>query len=122
MIGQIAPMFFTTDISATLAYYGNKLGFACLGTWYDPPVWAAVARDGQAIHFRRAEPPAANPEKYGEELLDAYVFVENVDTLYAEYAAKGVEFFRVVADMPWGCREFVVKDCDGRLLGFGANL
>ena len=22
----------------------------------------------------------------------------------------------------WGCREFVVKDCDGRLLAFGANL
>jgi hypothetical protein len=24
--------------------------------------------------------------------------------------------------MPWHCREFVVKDCDGRLLAFGANL
>jgi hypothetical protein len=24
--------------------------------------------------------------------------------------------------MPWGSREFVVKDCDGRLLAFGANL
>jgi hypothetical protein len=24
--------------------------------------------------------------------------------------------------MPWHKREFVVKDCDGRLLAFGANL
>jgi hypothetical protein len=24
-------------------------------------------------------------------------------------------------DMPWRSREFVVKDCDGRLLAFGAN-
>jgi hypothetical protein len=24
--------------------------------------------------------------------------------------------------MPWQSREFVVKDCDGRLLAFGANL
>jgi hypothetical protein len=24
--------------------------------------------------------------------------------------------------MPWHAREFVVKDCDGRLLAFGANL
>jgi hypothetical protein len=24
--------------------------------------------------------------------------------------------------MPWNSREFVVKDCDGRLLAFGANL
>jgi len=24
--------------------------------------------------------------------------------------------------MPWHTREFVVKDCDGRLLAFGANV
>jgi hypothetical protein len=27
-----------------------------------------------------------------------------------------------LGNMPWHCREFVVKDCDGRLLAFGANL
>jgi hypothetical protein len=42
--------------------------------------------------------------------------------LYAEYAANRVEFTREVANMPWQSREFVVKDCDGRLLAFGANL
>ena len=31
MIRQIAPQFFTTDVSATLAYYKDKLGFDCLG-------------------------------------------------------------------------------------------
>jgi len=44
------------------------------------------------------------------------------DALYAEYAAQGVEFTRGLGNMPWHCREFVVKDCDGRLLAFGANL
>ncbi len=57
MVRQIAPVFFTTDIPATLAYYTGKLGFQCLG-----------------------------------------------------------------GNMLWHCREFVVKDCDGRLLAFGANL
>lgn len=122
MIRQIAPQFFTLDIPATLAYYKEKLGFDCLGTWQDPPVYAIAARDQRAIHFRRAEPPAANPGKYAEELLDAYLFVEDADALYAEYEAKGVEFVRGLANMPWQCREFVVKDCDGRLLAFGANL
>ena len=122
MIQQIVPVFFTTDIPATLAYYKDKLGFVCLGTWQDPPVYAITARDRQAIHFRCAEPPTANPEKYDEELLDAYVYVENADTLYGEYAARGVEFTRTLADMPLNSREFVVKDCDGRLLAFGASL
>ena len=122
MIRQIAPLFFTKDIPGTLAYYTDKLGFECLGTWLEPPVYAIVARDQHAIHFRCAEPPKANPDKYSDELLDAYIFVENADALYAEYAARGVEFARGVANMPWQSREFVVKDCDGRLLAFAANL
>jgi uncharacterized glyoxalase superfamily protein PhnB len=122
MIRQIAPVFFSIDIPATLAWYSDKLGFACLGTWQDPPTYAIVARDQHAIHFRCAQPPTANPDKYKEELLDAYLRVEDADALYAEYAARGVEFARELADMPWRTREFVVKDCDGRLLAFGSNL
>jgi len=122
MIRQIVPLFFTTNIPGTLAYYNDKLGFECLGTWQDPPIYAIVARDHQAIHFRCSEPPGANPDKYEDELLDAYLFVEDADALYAEFAAKGVEFTRSPANMPWHSREFVVKDCDGRLLAFGSNL
>ena len=122
MVRQIVPLFFTMNIEATLAYYKDKLGFECLGTWMDPPVYAIVARDHQAIHFRCAEPPTPNADKYPDELLDAYLLIEDADALYAEYAAKGVEFTRELGNMPWQCREFVVKDCDGRLLAFGANL
>jgi uncharacterized glyoxalase superfamily protein PhnB len=122
MIHQIVPLFFTTDIPRTVAWYKDKLGFECLGTWQDPPVYAIVARDRHAIHFRRAEPPTPNPEKYPEELLDAYLYVASADQLFAEYSAKGVEFTREPANMPWNSREFVVKDCDGRLLAFGSNI
>jgi uncharacterized glyoxalase superfamily protein PhnB len=122
MIRQIAPQFFTEDIPRTIAYYRDKLGFECLGTWQDPPVYAIVVRDRHAIHFRCSAPPTSNPNKYEDELLDAYINVEDADALYAEYAAKGVEFARELANMPWQSREFVVKDCEGRLLAFGANL
>ena len=122
MIRQIVPQFFTIDIPATLAYYQHRLGFECVGTWQDPPTYAIAARDQHAIHFRCAEPPTAHPGKYADELLDAYIRVEDVDALHAEYAAKDVEFARELVDTPWRSREFVVKDCDGRLLAFGSNL
>ena len=77
MIRQIAPQFFTTDMAATLAYYRDKLGFECLGTWSDPPVYAIVARDERRFHFRLAQPPTPNPDKYDDELLDAYVLIED---------------------------------------------
>ena len=121
MIRTIAPQFFTTDIPRTLGYYKDKLGFECSGTWLDPPVYAIVVRDQHAIHFRCAEPPTANADKYADELLDAYVSIDDADSLYAEYAGRGVEFARGLRNTPWHSREFVVKDCDGRLLAFGAS-
>jgi hypothetical protein len=33
-----------------------------------------------------------------------------------------VEFTHGLGNLPWHGREFVVKDCDCRLLAFGANL
>lgn len=122
MIRQIAPQFFTMDIPRALAWYEEMLGFACRGTWQNPPVYAIMERDGQAIHVRCAEPVPAHPEKYADEFLDAYLYVEDADALYAEYAGRGLEFTRSLGDTPWGTREFVVKDCDGRLLAFGADL
>ena len=122
MIRQIAPQFFTTDLPATLAYYRDILGFECLGTWDDPPVYAIVARDEHRIHFRLADPPTPNSDRYDDELLDAYLFIEDANALYAEYAWRGVEFTRPLGDTAWHSREFVVKDCDGRLLAFGANV
>jgi hypothetical protein len=100
MTRQIAPQFFTTDIPGTLAYYKDKLGFECRGTWGDPPFYAIMERDQHAIHLRCAEPLTANPDKYEDELLDAYLLAEDVDALHAGYASNGVEFTRGLADMP----------------------
>jgi uncharacterized glyoxalase superfamily protein PhnB len=128
MIEQIVPVFFTLNIPATLAYYTEKLGFEVLGTWSGsddpnhPPVYAIIARDHQSIHFRCFAPPTPNPEKYSEELLDAYLQVEDTDALFAEFSSRGVEITRPLANMPWNCREFVIKDCDSRLLAFGYPL
>ena len=79
--------------------------------------WRATSR-----RFTSAAPsaPTANPDKYEDELLDAYLQVDDADALYAEYAARGIEFSRELGNTPWNSREFVVKDCDGRLLAFGA--
>ena len=122
MILHIAPQFFSTDLPATLAWYKSKLGFDCLSTWMDPPVYAIVARDHLKIHFRCAPPPTPNPDKYDDELLNAYLSVENADVLYSEFSSRGVEFTRTLGNTPWNTREFVVKDCDGRLLAFGSSL
>jgi hypothetical protein len=82
MIRQIAPQFITDDIPGAIAYYRDRLGFECLGTWQDPPVYAIVGRNRQAIHFRCAALATTRPNKYADELLDAYLYFEDTDALY----------------------------------------
>lgn len=122
MLRDIAPVFFSTDLPATLAYYSATLGFALTGGWQDPPIYAIVTRDHQSIHFRCAPPPTPNPDKYVDEFLDAYLSVDDIDSLHAEYTANNVRIARPLADTPWNTREFVIRDCDGRLLAFGSSL
>ncbi len=121
MIRQIVPQFFTTDVAATVGYYRDQLGFELVGAWQDPPVYAILARDGNRIHLRLVDRTHAPPEKYAEELLDAYLLCEDADALHADLTARGVEFARDLGDTPWGVREFVVRDRDGRLLAFGSS-
>lgn len=120
MIAAIVPQFFSSDLKSTLAYFDEQLGFEIQFEYGKPVIYAGVIRDGLSIFLRHTEdlPPRA-PNKYDDELLDAYLRVENVKQLYRDYSEKGVEFHRELSDMPWGYTEFVVKDSDGRLLCFG---
>jgi len=122
MIAAIAPQFFTADLATTLKYYQEKLGFETQFIYGEPAVYAGAIRDGRSIFFRCVPSPMnLNPEKYTEEYLDAYLIADDIDSLYAEYQSRGVEFSRDIGSMPWAFREFVVKDCDGRLLCFGQS-
>jgi len=120
MINKIVPQFFTSDLSATLNYYRDMLGFETGFAYGEPPFYAGAVRDDASIFFRLVSVSQEyGAEKYKEEFLDAYILVKDVDALYAEYQSRGVILAREIGSMPWSFREFVVKDCDGRLLCFG---
>jgi catechol 2,3-dioxygenase-like lactoylglutathione lyase family enzyme len=49
-------------------------------------------------------------------------FVENVDAMYADLAAKGVEFVREPIDREWGLRTAHFKDPDGNIWEIAQSL
>lgn len=49
----------------------------------------------------------------------AYVDVQNIDDLYAEFSRKEVEVFGKPEDKPWGQREFGIRTVDGHRITFG---
>jgi hypothetical protein len=85
MIRRVVPLFCTMDIPGTLVYYKAKLGFKCLGTWQDPPVYAIVTRDQQAIHFRCADPPTANPNNRSHIRLTPVESAESAGNTHRDY-------------------------------------
>lgn len=120
MISMIVPQFFSDSLQRTLTYYRDMLGFATDFCYGNPPHFAGMSRDGHMIYLRHVEPITPwRADKYESELLDAYLHVDDVKTLYAEMQGKGVAMERKLCLMPWRQIEFVVRDCDGRLLCFG---
>jgi hypothetical protein len=74
-----------------------------------------------ALMAREEESLVIDVGDCGAHIKNSYLFIEDGDA--AEYTAQGLESTRRLANMPWHSRrEFVVKDCDGRLLALGANL
>lgn len=113
----IEPQLFTTDLSASLAFY-RRLGFETVFSYGEPPFYAQVRRDGAPINFRLLP---AMPYEPKEDMLAATVLVDDVKALYLEFKAAEVEFHQDLKKEPWGSRTFMVKDPDGNLVLFAGS-
>lgn len=122
----IAPYFFVGDVVSTANYYRDKLGFSYDRFWGDPPGFCMVHRSGVVIMLSQvAARGAMRPNRAGDpagEAWDAYVWVDDVDALYAEFQLSGATIARSICDQEYGCRDFEVDDCNGYRLCFGTDL
>jgi hypothetical protein len=56
-----APQLVVEDVIKTAEYYRDKLGFAIIDYFLDPPVYAMVHRDGFQIHFGKSDTAISKP-------------------------------------------------------------
>jgi uncharacterized glyoxalase superfamily protein PhnB len=71
------------------------------------------------LQLRFVHEPVFTPEiRKKESLLSAFLDVENVKGLFAEYKAAGVEFVHPLRKEPWGASAFIVLDPDGNWICF----
>ena len=113
----IAPQFLVDDLERAIAYYCDKLGFE-LDFKYQS-FYAAVRRDGFAIHLKCAPKLAADREhRKQNEHLDAYVSVSGIRGLFNELEKHGAQVIKPLEERPWACLDFYVEDPDGYVLCF----
>ncbi len=113
----IAPQFLVDDLDRAIAYYRDKLGFE-LDFKYES-FYAAVTRDGFAIHLKCAPKLAADREhRKQNEHLDAHIAVFGIRSLFIELKLRGAQVLKPLEERPWGCLDFYVEDPDGYILCF----
>ena len=120
---SIAPYFVVDDVVATAHYYRDKLGFQYERFWNEPPSFCMVHRNGVVIMLSQLEQTGVMRPNHTVDpeggAWDAYVWIDNADALHTEYSSNGVKIVREPRDRHYGCRDFVVDDCNGYRLCFG---
>jgi catechol 2,3-dioxygenase-like lactoylglutathione lyase family enzyme len=113
----ITPQFLVDDLDRAIAYYRDKLGFSLDFTYQS--FYAAVSRDGFAIHLKHAPKLTADRvHKKQNEHLDAHISVSGVRSLFSELQMRGARVLRPLEERPWACLDFYVEDPDGYILCF----
>ena len=120
---SINPQFGVTDVLAAAEYYRDVFGFKILGYFGEPPVFAMVGRDDVVIQFGRIDrgQTVAPNRIRRDEALDAYIWVDDLDGLFAELKDKGAKIVEEPRRQPWDCYEFSVEDAFGFQLVFSKS-
>jgi predicted enzyme related to lactoylglutathione lyase len=107
------------DIDLSARYFCDKLGFT--QEWPDAPDWRLVKRDGVRIMLGRC-PNEVSATQLGSHNWFAYLDVDNVDNLHAEFVKSGAIIRRPPTDTSYGMREITVATPDGHRIVFGQDL
>ncbi len=116
MIKVAIPLLRVTSAAAAAEFYCGKLGFRLEFAHRGDeamadPCYVGVSRDGVWVHLSSF---SGNGVAGGVVNL----LVDNVDSLHAEFVAKGVAIAVEPVDQTWGTREMYVRDGDGNCLRF----
>jgi len=112
------PVLEISDMVGSLAFYKDKLGFDA-ATWGEPPSFAIVQRGEVTLALALV---AGGTATVSRKTWAAYIYVRNVDNLFAELRAAGVAVADPPENRPYNCREMIIDDPDGHILAFGQVL
>jgi catechol 2,3-dioxygenase-like lactoylglutathione lyase family enzyme/GNAT superfamily N-acetyltransferase len=110
---HVVPILNSSDITRSIAYYTEVLGFESKWEWDSPPTFGGVSKNSIEIFF------CLNGQGSPGTWLS--VFVDDVDAFYESAKAKGAKILCEPETMEWGIREMVVEDPDGHRIRFGSG-
>ena len=121
MASKLFPMLSCSDLTRSLAFYGDLLGgvenyrfpeegepaFVALTVGESEIGLGGIA--AEPLHGRQQRPASGHR-------IELCVYVDDVDDVFARARAGGFEAVAEPADMPWGERIAWIADPDGNLV------
>src|ERR1700677_4086345 len=122
-IASVSPVLLVADVFETAEYYRDVLGFHFDQIYGEPPSFVIVERDGARLMFRQPREGAPQPSN-GSVVpnfpFDVFLAVDDVEALAEELRGKHADIVSGPTYRPiWNGTELEVRDCNGRVLGFG---
>jgi uncharacterized glyoxalase superfamily protein PhnB len=119
---RAVPVIFVAIVEAAAGFFKNTLGFSIDFLHGEPPFYGSVSRDGACVHLKFVHEPVLTVGAQDRDgFIVAFIQVENVKALYAEYLAAGAGFDQKLKKQAWGGRDFIVRDPDGNGLCFAGR-
>ncbi len=113
--------FVVEDVFSSAEYYRDMLGFSFDTFFGDPPSFVMLRRDGVVVMLKQLAGAKSQAADIGPpSFLDAYFWVDDLDTLADELRERGANFAVELTERPiYEGRDLYIRDCDGRVLCFG---
>lgn len=131
--GRLVPMLTTDDLSGTIAFYRDTLGFEVTGTYpEDNPNWCYLKRGDSHLMFSTLDELDHDHDEHehdeGEEhhhqgptgVWTLYVYPDDVDSLWDRLKEQAPVAYPM-HETPYGMREFGIRDPNGFTLSFGKD-
>ena len=119
-ISGVIPQLRTTDLAESIRFYVTKLGLTLEFQYQD--FYAGIRAGAQLFHLKLVDEKDPSIEFVEEgEHFHLYLEIDDVVAAAATLKENGVSLVRDVHETPWGTREFVIKDDQGRTLYFGKS-
>lgn len=107
------PVLAVKDVSATIAWWGDMLGFPTHWSWGDPPRIGAVSWHGAHVQF--AYDPVLADASVGNHV---WIRLRRIEALYALHQARGVEIVDGLRMHEYGLAQYSIRDCNGYYIHF----
>jgi GNAT superfamily N-acetyltransferase/uncharacterized glyoxalase superfamily protein PhnB len=113
ILSHAEPVLAVKDVSETVLYWHNVIGFPDKWTWGDPVNHGGVSWHGAYIQFSQ-NPRLASVSK-GNSI---FIRVQELENFYRFHQKKNAEIVEQLENKPWGMAGYTVREINGYFIIF----